>query len=101
MYDAKLRFNQWYEPREDRIGIFENGTKIKFQMEHLQLDNMTSNTMPVILAPVKPLMNKKDIQLATVIGGGGSQSFSKLKSSVQEETKEESSTAAEKSVPFL
>ena len=61
LYDIKLRFKKWYEPRYDRLGVFENGTKIKFQMEHMQLDNMTSNTMPVILAPIKPLMNKKDL----------------------------------------
>jgi hypothetical protein len=61
LYDIKFRFNSWYEPREDRVGVFENGTKIKFQMEHLQLDNMTNSNMPVILAPIKPLMSKKDI----------------------------------------
>ncbi len=57
---------------------------------------MTSNTMPVIIAPVKPLLRKKDIQTATVMGSDR-ESFSKLKTSQQEESKE----GAEKNVPFL
>lgn len=55
-----MRLFKWFEPREDRSGIFEQNTKLKFQIEHLQLDNMTNNIMPVVLAPVKPLLNKKD-----------------------------------------
>lgn len=60
IYDVRVRLFKWFEPREDRSGIFEQNTKLKFQIEHLQLDNMNNNIMPVILAPMKPLLNKKD-----------------------------------------
>ena len=32
IYDVKFRFFKWYEPREDHAGIFENNTKLKFEM---------------------------------------------------------------------
>lgn len=61
LYDVKLRLLQWTESRDDVGAIFENVRKIKFQMQHLQLDNMTSVGMPVILAPSKVLLDKPDL----------------------------------------
>jgi hypothetical protein len=59
LYDVKLRIQEWLESRVERgaaAGNFESVRKIKFQMQHMQLDNMTSMTMPVIFAPTKPLL---------------------------------------------
>lgn len=35
IYDVRVRLFKWYEPREDRSGVFEKNTKLKFQMQHL------------------------------------------------------------------
>ena len=48
------------EARSDHSGIFDSNTKFQFLLRHLQLDNMTNQIMPVILAPTRPLLDKRD-----------------------------------------
>lgn len=64
IYGVKLRLQKWIENRETSTGvssgIFENLTKLKFQMAHMQIDNMSDSSMPVILIPTRPIEHKVD-----------------------------------------
>ena len=58
IYNIKFGMQNWIETRIDGSGLMESITKFKLNIDHLQLDNMINQIMPVVLAPIKPLLNK-------------------------------------------
>ena len=56
LFDLRLELQRWAEQRQDGSGVMETVTKAKLHLQHLQLDNMAHQVMPVILAPTKPLV---------------------------------------------
>ena len=54
--------------------------------------------MPVVLAPVRPLMNKKDFQMAAITG---STSSDLLRGSMIEEAKNHGSEDKDPDAPFI
>lgn len=78
LYNIKVEIQRWIEPRQDGTGVMENLTKLKLHLQHLQLDNMVNQIMPVLLAPTKALTRTNESQ-------GGAKPMKEI-----EESKEES-----------
>jgi hypothetical protein len=68
LHGLKVSFYQWLEAQnsDDHSSSiidlgFDLNSKLRGSLKHIQLDNMISQTMPVILIPSKPLSkNEKD-----------------------------------------
>jgi hypothetical protein len=60
----EMVYKKTLEARRDiGVDILEYLTSFKLYIDHIQLDNMFSKTMPVIMAPVRPL-SKREFKIA-------------------------------------
>lgn len=57
--------------------------------------------MPVVLAPVKPLMNKKDFQMAAITGLSGSSGSDLMRGATEEFKNQGNSEDKDLDAPFI
>eukprot|EP00347_Sterkiella_histriomuscorum_P017164 403350423 len=55
LFGINIDLHRWAESRSDGSGILETMTRITLHLNHLQIDNMVNDIMPVILAPSRSL----------------------------------------------
>lgn len=57
--DLDLTLREWYEFRKID-GMLEKNTNINMNLGHLQIDNMTSDILPVIMSPTRHYVPKSE-----------------------------------------
>lgn len=55
LFGINIDLHRWAESRSDGSGVLETMTRIKLNLNHVQIDNMVNDIMPVILAPARSL----------------------------------------------